>query len=636
MALKAGTVFFDVRPNLEGFEKNLGDSVKGATERVSGRHLEAVSKKFTSVGKKFSLAVTTPLIGLGAVFLNAGSDLNESISKVNVVFDKSAPVIQNWSKTAATSMGISRQEALEAAGTFGNLFRAMQIGVKPAADMSTKIVGLAGDLASFNNANPQEVLDALRSGLVGETEPLRRFGVNINQARLEAEALSLGLAKSNVDMVKLRATQIKASEASRDYAIAVKKHGKDSLEAAKAENVMAAANGAVQKALKGQKVELTAAQKAQAAYSLIMKDTKLAQGDFARTSDGVANKQRIVAAQFKDTAAALGTQLLPIAQKFLGFLSGLFTAFQKIGPVGQRIILVVIGFAAAIGPMLILIGKAIQLFQFFQKAILFVRFAFFALSANPVFLIIGAVVALGVAFVVLWKKSETFRDIVRGVFHVLQRIIGTAVGVIVGYFRLILNIWLSVAGGILHAAAIAFGWIPGIGGKLRSADRAFTNFKNGVLATLEDVSNKAMGWGKAVGNQYAAGINNSYSRVQAAAHGMANIPARYLRTASPAEAGPLSLAGGPEGWGQRFATLFASGVERSLPVVASRTAALARTASLEHLTPRVARRGPVLALAGAGARGGDVYDIDVHNPAPEPASASIHRELRRNRLMKDR
>ena len=122
--------------------------------------------------------------------------------------------------------------------------------------MSTSVVELAGDLASFNNVSPQEALEALRSGLVGETEPLRRFGVNINDAALKAQALKDGLIKST-------------------------------------------------------KEGLTPAQKAQAAYSLIMEQTKTAQGDFARTSDGMANKTRIASAQFKDAAASLGNDLLP-------------------------------------------------------------------------------------------------------------------------------------------------------------------------------------------------------------------------------------------------------------------------------------------------------------------------------------
>jgi hypothetical protein len=62
--------------------------------------------------------------------------------------------------------------------------------------MSTKFVGLASDLASFNNTDPAQALDALRSGLTGETEPLKQYGINLNDAALKQEALRLGLDAS--------------------------------------------------------------------------------------------------------------------------------------------------------------------------------------------------------------------------------------------------------------------------------------------------------------------------------------------------------------------------------------------------------------------------------------------------------
>jgi phage-related protein len=198
--------------------------------------------------------------------IDAASDLNESISKSGVVFGDQQAKVLKWASTSATAMGMSKQAAIEAAGTYGNLFVALGITGAKAEGMSTKLVGLAGDLASFNNVSPQEALDALRSGLTGETEPLKRFGVNMNDATLHAQALKMGLI-SNI---------------------------KDALDPSV---------------------------KAQAAYALILDQTKTAQGDFGRTSDGLANKQRIVAAQFEDVKAKIGTVLLPAMLAVEGFIS---------------------------------------------------------------------------------------------------------------------------------------------------------------------------------------------------------------------------------------------------------------------------------------------------------------------------
>lgn len=414
-----------------------------ASDRIAGR-FAAAGRKIGQVGERMSQAggtlstrVTLPLIGAGVASFKLASDLNESISKANVVFDEQARTIQRWSKTAATGFGMSRQEALESASTLGNLFRSMELGTKPAAKMSTKIVGLAGDLASFNNANPQDVLEALRSGLVGETEPLRKFGVSISAARIEAEALQLGLAKAPVDMAKVAVATTSLERAQLAATKATKKFGAGSLEARTASAKVAAAQSALNKAMAGSKVELTAAQKAQATYSLIMRDTKLAQGDFARTSGGAANQTRILTARLKDTAAAFGTQLLPIGLKVLGWAQSLLTWFTKLSPEIQHFILIGAGIVAALGPALTIFGKITQVIGGIVgiagkviKVVGLVGQAFVKLGvvmmANPVVAIIALFVALGVALFVLYKKNERFRRLVDSVWRKIRGAIAAA------------------------------------------------------------------------------------------------------------------------------------------------------------------------------------------------------------------
>jgi hypothetical protein len=128
--------------------------------------------------------------------ISAASDQEEAMSKVNVVFGEQASVIQAWARTASTSMGMSETAALSAAGTLGNLFDALGIADDASAEMSQTVTQLAADLASFNNVPVAEAISALQSGLVGETEPMRRFGANISAARVEAYALAKGMAAS--------------------------------------------------------------------------------------------------------------------------------------------------------------------------------------------------------------------------------------------------------------------------------------------------------------------------------------------------------------------------------------------------------------------------------------------------------
>ncbi len=230
---------------------------------------------FGAIASKAAVAGAA-IAGVGVVVgkaISAASNLAESQSKVSVVFGDQADSILEWSRTSATAFGQTQQQALEAAGTYGNLFQAFGLTRDAAQEMSTTMVELAADLASFNNTSIDDAIEALRSGLSGETEPLKRFGIALNDARMKQEALALGI----YDGV-----------------------------------------GA-----------LDAAQKAQAAYAVILNDTTLAQGDFERTSDGLANQQRILQAQFGDLTAQLGQMLLPAALKVTSALNDMLGALQQ-------------------------------------------------------------------------------------------------------------------------------------------------------------------------------------------------------------------------------------------------------------------------------------------------------------------
>ena len=127
---------------------------------------------------------------------------------------------------------MSQTEALQAAGNFGGMFRTIGLGTRRTADMSRRLAELGADMASFNNEDPTDMLDRLRSGLAGEAEPLRRFGVLHREARVKTEAYRSGIAKAGA--------------------------------------------------------KLTEQQKVQARYNLILRDTTLQQGDVARTGDSWA------------------------------------------------------------------------------------------------------------------------------------------------------------------------------------------------------------------------------------------------------------------------------------------------------------------------------------------------------------
>jgi hypothetical protein len=271
--------------NLVGRSKNL--------ERAFDRSSKSAGSMAAGIGKATRMAAKS-MVGLGAVFVggafaakqfvDVAVDVQESLSKNIVVFGDAADGVAAFADTAAEALGMSRRQALEATGTFGTLAAAMKIPERQAAEMSTTMTALAADMASFNNASPEETLLALQSGLRGEAEPLRRFGVLLDAATLKQEALRQGLIDNT-------------------------------------------------------KTALTPVQKALAAYSVILEQTKIQQGDFERTSDGLANVQRTLAARLENVKEKLGDQLMPLFEAAAAWMldtgvpaiEGLVTSFGNLG-----------------------------------------------------------------------------------------------------------------------------------------------------------------------------------------------------------------------------------------------------------------------------------------------------------------
>jgi hypothetical protein len=238
------------------FRKGLKDSQK-ATSTFSdklGKALKIGAAAFAAAG----VAAGAFAIKLGKDAINAASDFNEELQKSQVILGDGAEAVAKFASTAATKLGQSRTEALRAAGNFAIFGKSAGLSGKELADFSTDFVTLASDLASFNNTTPEDAVQALGAALRGEAEPIRRYGILLNDATLKQQALKLGIIETT-------------SEA------------------------------------------LTPQQKVLAAAAEIYAQSSDAQGDFARTSEGLANQQRILAASVEDLKISLGESLLPAA-----------------------------------------------------------------------------------------------------------------------------------------------------------------------------------------------------------------------------------------------------------------------------------------------------------------------------------
>lgn len=249
--------------DIDNFTKGL-NTAQNETQSFTSK----VDKIVANAAKAFlglATAVGTAAFAIGKSAVAAASDFSEELSKSKVIFGEASKEVEDFAKTAAGSLGQSRKQAVAAASSFATLGKAAGLTGTDLSKFSIGFVKLASDLASFNNTSPEDAIQAIGAALRGEAEPIRRYGILLNDATLKNEALALGLIKTT-------------NEA------------------------------------------LSPANKVLAAQQAIYKQTSDAQGDFARTSEGLANSQRILAANIEDVKITLGESLLPTILKVSDFV----------------------------------------------------------------------------------------------------------------------------------------------------------------------------------------------------------------------------------------------------------------------------------------------------------------------------
>lgn len=279
MSVKVGVGYIDIKPDLSGFGQRLRADVGRDLPKVGREMSQSLGKSLSSsagamsrftgelggaagalkAGFAGAAAVAgSQIIGFAADAVEAASSVNEALNATKVVFGEAADGVIKFAEGSAQAVGISKRAALEASSTFGNLLQSLGATPQSAAEASTSLIRLAADVASLYKipGGAEAVSQKFMSGLVGETEPLRALGIVINEQTVKQKALELGIGGTNR--------------------------------------------------------ELTEGEKLQARYALIVDGSSRAQGDFAKTSDTLANAQLRAAATMENARATLGDKLIPV------------------------------------------------------------------------------------------------------------------------------------------------------------------------------------------------------------------------------------------------------------------------------------------------------------------------------------
>jgi hypothetical protein len=230
------------------------DQMRKGINQVNGQ-LSAFSKAAKTAGTALIAAFGTREVAqfIGGS-ITAIADLNEAVSKSEVVFGDNAAQIQKWSEDSRDALLLTKEEALSYASTIGFILEQTGFTTAESAQLSTQLVQLAADLASLNNVSVEQAFTAVRGAIVGEREALKSLGVVIQETDVKQEALTLGLIKQNE--------------------------------------------------------ELTTQAKVQANISLLMKRTATAQGDVERTGDSLTNQIKKLNVQARELQRYFGEGLI--------------------------------------------------------------------------------------------------------------------------------------------------------------------------------------------------------------------------------------------------------------------------------------------------------------------------------------
>lgn len=271
VTIRTGLDNSDLEKDIKKVEPSLGKSAKSAD--VLGKNLSSAGKKgadaaeeiggsfdslkgilggiASTIGLSFGV---NSLVSFGRSAVSLASDIQEVQNVVDTSFGSMSNQVEEFSKNSIEQFGMSELAAKQTAGRYMAMTTSMGITGQSATDMSLKIAGLTGDMASFYNVSQDVASTALASIWTGETESLKQFGIVMTQTNLEAFAMSQGINKTWD--------------------------------------------------------QLTQAEQVQLRYNYVLSQTVLAQGDFAKTSDSWANQNRILRETTNALSASIGEGLM--------------------------------------------------------------------------------------------------------------------------------------------------------------------------------------------------------------------------------------------------------------------------------------------------------------------------------------
>ena len=394
--------------------------------KVTQQKFDKIGTRMANAGKTMSLAMTAPLAAFGVAAGKAAIDAEEMESAFAVTFGKSAGSVRQWAEETGDAMGRSTQELMEMSMNFQDILK-KQMDAGAASELSKDLTVLTQDLASFKNLSNDVAKQKIFSGLIGESEPLRAVGVTLSAAKVEAKALEMGLEKVN-----------------------------------------------------GQ---FTESAKIQARAAVIQEELADASGDVIRTQDSTANRIRAAQAAWEELSVTIGQKLIPAITPLIEKVADALNWFSSLNPQVQRFAVLGAGIAAALGPVLYVVGNLTSAFGILLPLLIklgpafaVVRTAALALMTSPPILAFAAVV-LGIYLA--WKNWDKIKPYIDAVGKAVSDFwngkvkpaldaVGSA---IMGTIRFFLNLRQNATQAIIQMGAAIFAKLQDIAGRMLAIGR---------------------------------------------------------------------------------------------------------------------------------------------------------------------
>jgi hypothetical protein len=374
----------------------LGFTIDDAEARRYNRMLTNLGRKIRGFGRTLSIFVTAPIVGLGTAFVKAAADAEETENKFREVFKGITADADDAAAAMSKDFDLATSSAQEMLASTGDILVGFGFTRKAALELSQQVNSLAVDIASFKNVQggAAQASNAITKALLGEREMLKGLGIAI----LEED-------------VKLKILELRQQ---------------------------------------GMTFETNRQAKSFATLQLVIDRSKDSIGDYGRTSESVTNQMRRMRERFRELSVTFGKVLLPLAADLLKVLTGFLEWLNSFSPEARRLIVIIAGITAALGPLLIVLGAIVGLLSSIPLLIAVAIAAWGAL----IFLITEDIIAF------MQGRQSVFMLLVQQVRKMGELIAGEIKSMIDGIIKYLSDVWdkwivANVKPWIDRAAALA-------------------------------------------------------------------------------------------------------------------------------------------------------------------------------------